>query len=119
MNPDPVEYPKVTLGDKIYEVKFRTGDLMRLKKEHKIELGQMERLQGVDAMERMIVLLQAGIAHQAKLTVEEIADCIVIGEFPIYSEAVNLAISKASPQAAAILAKMQTEALANAPATNQ
>lgn len=120
MDTDPIQYPTIQLGNEIFVVKFRVGDIIRLKKEHQIELGEMTTLKGAEAFEQMLILLQAGIAHQAKKTVDELADLVDLAEFPVYTDAVTQALKKASPRAAEILNRQKAEAaLAQAPATTQ
>ena len=99
--PDPIEYPRITLCGEIFEVKFRSGDIIRLKKDNKIDLFEMgkEKLTGIDALERTLVLFQAGISHQATKTIEEIGNIVDLADVPLVAEAINRAISKASPQA--------------------
>jgi hypothetical protein len=101
--PDPVEYPKITLGGEIFEVKFRSGDVIRLKKDLKIDLFEMgrETLTGIDALERTLTLLQAGISHQCTKTLEEIGNLVDLADVPRVAEAINKAISKAATQATA------------------
>lgn len=99
--PDPLEYPKITLGGETFEVKFRSGDVIRLKKDNSIDLFQMgkETLTGIDALERTLVLFQAGISHQAAKSIEELGNLIDLADVPAVAEAINRAILKAAPQA--------------------
>lgn len=99
--PDPIEYPTLTLGGERFEVKFRSGDIIRLKKTNSIDLFQMgkETLTGVEALERTLVLLAAGISHQATKTVEELGNLVDLADVPRVAQAINTAILKAAPQA--------------------
>ena len=99
--PDPVEYPRITLGGETFTVKFRSGDIIRLKKNHQIDLFEMglEQLKGVEALQRTLMLFSAGISHQVTKTLEEIADLVDLADVPRVAEAINAAISKAAPQA--------------------
>jgi SpoU rRNA methylase family enzyme len=96
---DPVKYPTIKLGDKEYEVKFRLSDFVNLQKTHGIDLFVKTETKGVAALERMALVIQAGIAHAAALTVDDIMDAIEIGEIPTYALAVAEAQKKASPAA--------------------
>jgi hypothetical protein len=96
---DPIKYPTITLAGHDYEVKFRLSDLVNLKKNHQIDLFVKTEIKGVEALERMAVILQAGIAHQAALSVEDIMDSIDLSEVPVYTYAIVEAQKKASPAA--------------------
>lgn len=95
---DPIQYPTLTLGAETFEVRFRCGDIIRLKKDHGIDIGEVKQLKGSDALEYTLLLLSAGIAHQAKKTVEELADMVDLAELPKVSAALTEALKKASPQ---------------------
>jgi hypothetical protein len=102
MELDPVTYPTVTLDGKAYEVKFRCGDILRLKKDKGVDLlaGISEQLKGADAMNRTLELLASGLAHtQAGFTAEQLADMIDLAQLKNIAETVTAALLKAVPQA--------------------
>ena len=102
MELDPVQYPTVTLEGKTYEVKFRCGDILRLKKDKQIDLlgGITETLKGSDAMSRTLELLAAGLSHtQAGFTADQLADMVDLAELKTVAETVTAALLKAVPQA--------------------
>jgi hypothetical protein len=109
MEIDPIHYPTVLIDGKQVEVKFRCGDILRMKKAG-VDIFEAAKLKGAEAVERMLTLLQYGVAHQMQKTVEELADGIDLGNLAIYSLAVTEAIKKVSPQAAAALATLQAMA---------
>lgn len=96
-----MQYPTVTLEGKAYEVKFRCGDILRLKKDKQIDLlgGITETLKGADAMNRTLELLASGLAHtQAGFTAEQLADMVDLAELKTVAETVTAALLKAVPQ---------------------
>lgn len=96
---DPVEYPTVKFNDGTQvEVKFRCGDIIRLKKDHQIDLGEQVKLDWTDSMQRSLTILSAGIAHQVKKTADELADLVDWANLGNVSIAINDAIKKASAQ---------------------
>lgn len=102
--PDPIEYPKITLAGETFEIKFRAGDIIRLNKTSSIDLFQMgkETLTGIDALERTLMLFQAGISHQVTKSIEEIGNLVDLADVPMVADAINHAILKAAPQAKAL-----------------
>ena len=108
MHTEAVTYPKIKLGDKEYELRFSCGSIIRLKKEHGIELdelvkkdenGEPVKVKGAEAIERILTLLHAGVGKQAALSMEQIADLIDLGDLKQYADAINEALKKASSQA--------------------
>lgn len=96
---DPVKHPIVNLGGKDYPVKFRLSDLSNLNKEHKIDLFTQTKVSGIEAVERVAIVLAAGIAHTgAGLTPEQIMEMIELPELPIFALAIVEAQKKASPE---------------------
>ncbi len=97
MENDPIQYPTVLIDGTPVEVKFRCGDIIRLKKEG-VDIGNLGEVKGVDAMQRTLTFLQHGIAHQMKKTVDELADAVDLAQLPVIANAINEALKKASPQ---------------------
>jgi hypothetical protein len=95
----PIEYPKITLDGKSYEVKFRVGDIIRLKKDHGIDISIKLDLKGIEAFSTGIQMLSAGLAHEVQFSVDQLADMIPLAEFPTVLQAVTQALAKATPQA--------------------
>lgn len=96
---DPQTYPTVEIAGEKYEVKFRNYDLIRLKKEHGIDLlSGVTALKGADALEQVGKMLSAGIAHQKALSVEEIINGMDFSKLASYAEAANQALLKVLAQ---------------------
>lgn len=96
---DPIDYPQITFNDgTIVEVKFRVGDIVRLKKQHEIDLSQKVDLDWINQMERTLTILAAGISHQVTKSTEELADLVDYANFFAVSTAIADAIKKAIPQ---------------------
>ena len=94
---DPVKRPTVKLGAKEYEVKFRLSDLSELWKTHQIDLFIPSELKGIQAVERVAIVLAAGIAHTGEgLTPDQIMEHIELGELPVFALAIVEAQKKAS-----------------------
>lgn len=109
---DPIQYPTVKIDGIDVEVKFRCGDIIRMKK-NGLDIGDTTPVKGAEAMERTLTFLQHGIAHQMKKTVDELADAVNLADLPVIALAVTESIKKVSPQAAQALAQltaMATEA---------
>lgn len=96
---DPIQYPTVNLGGQVVEVKFRVGDIIRLKKEHQIDITEKREMKGVEAFEHIVVMLQAGIAHKIQKSTDEIADLIDLADLSSVTDAITGAMGKAFPQA--------------------
>jgi hypothetical protein len=113
--PDPVKRPTVKLGGQEYEVKFRLSDLAWLNKEHKIDLASNEpvEVKGFAALERIALILTAGIAHVASMTPEEVMGHIDVSEMAVYTLAVVEAQKKVSPEA--VMAQKELDKLPKRP----
>jgi hypothetical protein len=99
MQPDPITYPTVHLGDQDIELKYTVGAIIRLKKDYGLELDQIYKgVKGADMLEQTCQLIAAGVAHSCDMTVQQIADAITLIELPKYSAAVVEALKKATPQ---------------------
>lgn len=96
---DPVKRPTVKLGDGEYEVKFRLSDLAWLAKNHKIDLasGDVVEVKGFAALERLAIILTAGIAHAVKMTPDQVMEHIDVTDVSVYTLAVIEAQKKVSP----------------------
>jgi len=103
---DPISYPKIEIGGDTVEVKFRAGDIIRLKKLG-VDIGNLEAVRGADAIERASKLIAAGISHakgvknsdQLEALANEIADELDLPAFKAAGDAVNESLKKAFPQA--------------------
>lgn len=103
---DPVEHPLVEIAGSKYPLRYRHKDIVRLKKEHGINIGQ--RLSGEEIIEHLPSIIAAGLAHvpvDAK-TVEEYIGNLDFGEMSIYTMAFMESQKKASPEALAATAKL-------------
>jgi hypothetical protein len=108
--PDPIHYPTVDIDGAKVEVKFRCGDIIRMKKAN-IDIGDKTALKGADAIERMLTFLQYGLSHAMTITVDSLADKIDLAQLPVYTLAVNEALKKVSPQAAEALKILQAQTI--------
>ena len=73
---DPIQHPTITLGARKYEVIFRAGDLIAMKKEYGFTLADMQQaaLDPVSNMLWLMTMLKIGLRHTAPdLTVDQIA----------------------------------------------
>lgn len=96
---DPIQYPTVTFNDgTTVEVKFRCGDIIRLKKDHHIDLAEQVKLDWSESMTRSLTILSAGIAHQVKKSADDLADLIDWANLGAVTTAINEAVKKASAQ---------------------
>jgi len=94
---DPIQYPTVNLGGKKVEVKFRCGDIIRLKKTYGVELEKVD-LKGADAIERAMILLAVGVHHaMPDVTPDSVADLVDLSQLKGISEAIAESIKKALP----------------------
>jgi len=107
---DPVTYPVVHLpviGDpnksEPYTVCFTVDAIGELLSKYQIDLFTPQKLDGGMAnLEHACKLLSAGISHQAQLSVEDLRKRVNLLILPEISAAISQAISKASPQVAAL-----------------
>lgn len=106
--PDPQNHPTVRLDGKEYELKFRISDVVNLQKQHKIDLFVPAEVSGIAALEKLAVVIAAGITHTgAGITPEQIMDSIELGEVAVYALAVAEAQKKVSPESQAALKALQ------------
>lgn len=102
---DPIEYPTVLIDGKPVEVKFRCGDIIRLKRDHGIDIAEVKELKGADALEHTLKMLSAGISHKVQKSSDELMDLVDLADFMKIADAVTGAIKKAFPQAKTTEAK--------------
>ncbi len=104
MENDPITYPTITLNDgQTYELKFRVGDIIRLKKDHGIEIGVQMNLKGIEGIDMGLKLLTAALAHKIVLTPEQAGDLIDMANFPEVMGAITEALGKVSARSKALL----------------
>lgn len=103
---DPVEHPLVEIAGSKYPLRYRHKDIVRLKKEHGINIGQ--RLSGEEIIEHLPSIIAAGLAHVPvdATHVEEYIGNLDFGEMSIYTMAFMESQKKASPEALAATAKL-------------
>jgi hypothetical protein len=112
MEPDPISYPKLTIDGQEVEVKFRIGDLIRLKKDAGVDLldsSASNQKKGTDLLEYSMMLLSHGIAHSMKKTAEELYDCFDLSQLPDISNAIRESLEKASARAKVLVQPVTTE----------
>lgn len=96
---DPIQYPTVAFNDgTTVEVKFRCGDILRLKKVHQIDLAEKVTLDWDANMTRSLTILSAGIAHQMQKSADDLADLVDWANLGAVTAAINEAVKKASAQ---------------------
>lgn len=96
--PDQVIYPKVQIDGKEIEVRFRCGDIVRLKKDHKIDIEKLTSESLAANIEQTLTVLCAGIAHATKKTAGELMDVIDFTNFKDIAQAIGESLKKAIPQ---------------------
>lgn len=98
--PDPKEYSYVTLGGIEYELKFRAGDVIRLNKEHGLDLlaGVPISARGTEAMERTCLLLRYALAHVKEFSDRELQDMIPLEQFAEIIVALRVCQKKVATQ---------------------
>lgn len=101
-NPDPRANPVFPIDGKPYELKFRSGDVIDLKKTHNIELHEVRTFVGADAVERLLLMLQAAVAHKETLTLEYLKSKVDWHQMPELNIALQEAISKVMAQMIAL-----------------
>jgi hypothetical protein len=99
MEHDPVQYPRIELGGVDYELKFRSGDVVKLFREHQIDLMERSESRGAAALDRMQKIFQAGVAHQVSLTLEEIGNLIPLERTLEVQLVISQALSKVMAEA--------------------
>src|SRR5579885_260209 len=91
---DPIQYPTVEINGEEMELKFRCGDVLRLKREG-LDFADMVPKDGQQptwdqTMERTFKMLAAGLAHTGKgLTSEQLADLVDLGQLREIGGAIN------------------------------
>lgn len=95
--PDPVIYPTVNIDGKPIEVKFRCGDIIRLKKVHGIEIEKLDTGNLASNLEQSLTILSAGISHAVTKTTEELGDLIAFTDFKDVAAAIGNSLKKAIP----------------------
>ncbi len=106
MNPDPITYPQVKLGEQVFAVRYRAGDVVRMAQDG-IELGEVISLKNSQNLERIAKMLHHGIAHAKDVPAAEILEMIPLEDLALYSEAITEALSKVSPQAQVAVEKIR------------
>ena len=106
---EAIEYPTITLGDpprvapEEFTVRYRAGDIIRLKKNHNINLlGKME-FNLSEGLDTSMAILAAGVAHQKQFTVEEIADLVDFACIGEVIAGILEAVGKVSDRSRALL----------------
>jgi len=106
---DPVEYPKVQIGDAEYPLRYRHQDIVRLKKSG---INIAARIEGEELVERLPEIIHAGFAHLGasapalKAVQDHIGD-LDYGEIAVYTLAFIEAQKKASAKGAEATAKLK------------
>ena len=103
---DPVQHPKITLGDRTYEVIFRTGDIMRLRKDYGFSLNDVPAI-AADPISNslfLLTMLKVGLTHCAPdLTLDEIAGQLDRTRVKELAEVITTATGKVVAQVNAML----------------
>src|SRR5258708_39749961 len=94
MNPDPQPHPIIEFGGNKYELKFRASDVIRLKKEHQIELHEVRTFIGAEALEKRLQTLQAAVRNQEDIPFEKLAERVEWQHMPEVNVAIQEAIYK-------------------------
>jgi hypothetical protein len=89
-------YPTIEIDGQPVQVIFKLGDVMRLKREHGIDILARD----LDNIERTLTILSVGISHSIKVTAEELGDMFDFGDIAYVGEIVAEATKKVSLEAA-------------------
>lgn len=97
--PDPVDYPLLTIGGKEYELKLRQYDVLQLLK-NGVDIFNLPKipLMSGEGIQRNLKLLQAAIAHQEEVSIEDLSkqlDFALVGQIEV---ALGESIKKAAAQ---------------------
>ena len=106
MTPDPVENPRITLAGKEYEVKFSGADVIKLKKDHGINImsGAGMTFQGEEAIEKCSIMLAYGLSHTGEgFTPESIREVMDFSQWADALVCVMAAQKKAADHATSAL----------------
>jgi len=111
---DPVVYPKIQLGDQQFTVCFSTGAVIRLWKEHHIDLFDLatmnDKLTGAAALERTLCMLHAAISgNDGAPTLAQLGNMVQLADVPRLAPAITEAISKVAAQASAVKAEADSK----------
>lgn len=107
---DPMDYPKVQIGIKEYEIRFSAAAVVKLKKDHNIDLmsGEGIKYVGAEGLEHAALLLSFGIAHDPdKLSKEQILEMVDLGQWADLYVAIQESQKKASDRALKIITAAQ------------
>lgn len=98
---DPISYPTVKINGQEVELKFRCGDVIRMKKAGIDFFSLGEARKGVDAVEFLLNLLSHCVAHKMDVTAEQLGNMIDYSpeQMHLIDIAIGEAIKKASARA--------------------
>jgi hypothetical protein len=88
-------YPTIQIEGRQIEVRFKLGDVLRLQKEHGIDI-----LAPDFGVERTLTILAMGISHEIHKTPQELGDLFDFGDISYVGEIVSQALKKVSTEAA-------------------
>jgi hypothetical protein len=97
---DPIERPKIRIGDKEYSLKFRLTDVIALERDG-IFLRDIS--QHTFSIEKLLRFVLAGVAHEAILDFDTVAASLELSDVSAIADAVKRAMEKAQPPAQAAL----------------
>jgi hypothetical protein len=94
-----ISYPTIVLGGQEIPIKFRLGDVIRLKKNYSIDVEKLDFGSTLaEFADKVSVLLSAAVAHQVSYSPEQISDMVDMGDMLDLSRKMGEAIKKAIPQ---------------------
>jgi hypothetical protein len=121
---DPIEYPKIRVGGRDIEVRFRQFDIIQLKKLHGIDLLQPTEakllLMSIENLERNLILLKHGIAHDSpEVTVDDLSKEFDFDRMAEVDSVLSDAIKKARSRLVSYAEKLIAERTSAAAAPHQ
>lgn len=93
--PDPVQYPRIKIGDEFVRLRFRCGDILRLEAEG-LDIFALPQATGTAAVKMFMTLLKHAIAHDRTVSIEELADAVDYADLGEVQTLLTAAIKKAS-----------------------
>ena len=103
MDEQTVSYPEIKLGEITYRIKYRAGDVRRLREAGIDLLGPATAAQGQDALTKTLLMFKHGVAWEhPDPNISEVEDLIDLSEVTVIQIACQEAQLKASARASGV-----------------
>lgn len=98
MDIDPITHPRIEIGGVNYEVRFSNAALVKLWKDHQIDIFRLPQNESVSMamLERTLLILSAGV--RPAVAPDVLLELTSLTDISRISEAINAALSKVIPQ---------------------